>query len=124
MISRVNMVIVGVHTVMTNGGVIGSVGLNMVTLAQKHSVPVVVLTGSPKLCPMHPNPEDFLNKRRSPSELLDFGEFSDQMDSSTGDGAPLIHAVNTEFDYVPPELVSLFIIDIGAHKPSFMYLLY
>ncbi|MCI58773.1 NagB/RpiA/CoA transferase-like superfamily protein, partial [Trifolium medium] len=33
MISRVNMVIVGAHAVMANGGVIAPVGLNMVALA-------------------------------------------------------------------------------------------
>ncbi|KAI3778700.1 hypothetical protein L2E82_08083 [Cichorium intybus] len=46
MISRVNMVIVGAHAVMANGGVIAPVGLNMVALAaQRHAVPFVVLAG-------------------------------------------------------------------------------
>ncbi|KAI9398577.1 hypothetical protein POPTR_003G199301v4 [Populus trichocarpa] len=50
MISRVNMVIVGAHAVMANGGVIVPVGLNMVALAaQKHAVPFVVLAGSHKV---------------------------------------------------------------------------
>nr|KJB60261.1 hypothetical protein B456_009G296500 [Gossypium raimondii] len=50
MISRVNMVIVGAHAVMANGGVIAPVGLNMVALAaQKHAVPFVVLAGSHKV---------------------------------------------------------------------------
>ncbi|KAF5469821.1 hypothetical protein F2P56_010380 [Juglans regia] len=49
MISRVNMVIVGAHAVMANGGVIAPVGLNMVALAaQRHAVPFVVLAGSHK----------------------------------------------------------------------------
>ncbi|PNX89755.1 translation initiation factor eIF-2B subunit beta-like protein, partial [Trifolium pratense] len=50
MISRVNMVIVGAHAVMANGGVIAPVGLNMVALAaQRHAVPFVVLAGSHKV---------------------------------------------------------------------------
>ncbi|KAJ8530648.1 hypothetical protein K7X08_023529 [Anisodus acutangulus] len=59
MISRVNMVIVGVHAVMANGGVIAPVGMNMVALAaQKHAVPFVVVAGIHKLCPSYPhNPE-------------------------------------------------------------------
>ncbi|KAF5204403.1 Translation initiation factor eif-2b subunit beta [Thalictrum thalictroides] len=53
MISRVNMVIVGAHAIMANGGVIAPVGLNMVALAaQRHAVPFVVVAGSHKLCPL------------------------------------------------------------------------
>ncbi|XVF82148.1 hypothetical protein PTKIN_Ptkin16aG0021600 [Pterospermum kingtungense] len=116
-------VIVGAHAVMANGGVIAPVGMNMVALAaQKHAVPFVVLAGSHKLCPLYPhNPEVLLNELRSPSELLDFGEFSDCMDFGSGNGAPLIHVVNPTFDYVPPKLVSLFITDTGGHNPSYMY---
>lgn len=123
MISRVNMVIVGAHAVMANGGVIAPVGLNMVALAaQRHAVPFVVLAGSHKLCPLYPhNPEVLLNELRSPSELLDFGEFSDCMDFGSGNGSPLLHVVNPAFDYVPPKLVSLFITDTGGHNPSYMY---
>ncbi|KAK4748954.1 hypothetical protein SAY87_015540 [Trapa incisa] len=123
MISRVNMVIVGAHAVMANGGVIAPVGLNMVALAaQRHAVPFVVLAGSHKLCPLYPhNPEVLLNELRSPSELLDFGEFSDCMDFGSGLGSPLLHVVNPAFDYVPPKLVSLFITDTGGHNPSYMY---
>ncbi|KAL9675725.1 hypothetical protein QQ045_003931 [Rhodiola kirilowii] len=123
MISRVNMVIVGAHAVMANGGIIAPIGLNMVALAaQRHAVPFVVLAGSHKLCPLYPhNPEVLLNELRSPSELLDFGEFSDCMDFGTGPGSPLLHVVNPAFDYVPPKLVSLFITDTGGHNPSYMY---
>ncbi|KAI5342154.1 PREDICTED: translation [Prunus dulcis] len=123
MISRVNMVIVGAHAVMANGGVIAPVGLNMVALAaQRHAVPFVVLAGSHKLCPLYPhNPEVLLNELRSPSELLDFGEFSDCMDFGSGTASPLLHVVNPTFDYVPPKLVSLFITDTGGHNPSYMY---
>ncbi|KAM1556167.1 hypothetical protein PS2_039570 [Malus domestica] len=123
MISRVNMVIVGAHAVMANGGVIAPVGLNMVALAaQRHAVPFVVLAGSHKLCPLYPhNPEVLLNELRSPSELLDFGEFSDCMDFGSGTASSLLQVVNPTFDYVPPKLVNLFITDTGGHNPSYMY---
>ncbi|KAK9288650.1 hypothetical protein L1049_017110 [Liquidambar formosana] len=123
MISRVNMVIVGVRAVMANGGVIAPVGLNMVALAaRKHAVPFVVVAGTHKLCPLYPHkPEILLNDMRSPSELLDFGEFSDCMDFGIGTGDPLLHVTNPAFDYVPPELVNLFITDIGGYNPSYMY---
>ncbi|KAJ4893087.1 NagB/RpiA/CoA transferase-like superfamily protein [Raphanus sativus] len=90
--------------------------------AKKHAVPFVVLAGSPKLCPLYPhNPEVLLNELRSPSELLDFGEFSDCLDFGAGSGSPLLQVVNPTFDYVPPNLVSLFITDTGGHNPSYMY---
>lgn len=49
---------------------------------------------------------------RSPSELLEFGKFSNCMDYSTGVGASPLHVANPAFDYVPPELVSLLITDV------------
>ncbi|XP_058201113.1 uncharacterized protein LOC131315901 [Rhododendron vialii] len=123
MISRVNMVIVGVHVVMANGGIIAPVGLRMVALAARtHAIPFAVVAGMHKLCPSYPhNPEVLLNDMRCPSELIEFGEFSNCMDFGIGSGSPLVHVVNPAFDYVPPELVSLFITDIGGHGPSYMY---
>lgn len=49
-ISSLLKVIVGAHAVMSNGGVIAPVGLNMVALAaQRHAVPFVVLAGIHKV---------------------------------------------------------------------------
>ncbi|KAF3326528.1 translation initiation factor eIF-2B subunit beta isoform X2 [Carex littledalei] len=123
MISRVNMVIVGAHAIMANGGVIAPVGMNMLALAaQRHAVPFVVVAGSHKLCPLYShNPEVLLNELKSPSDLIDFGEFSDCMDFGSRGGGPLMHVVNPTFDYVPPKLVSLFITDTGGHNASHMY---
>lgn len=65
-----------------------------------------------QLCPLYPhNPEVLLNELKSPSDLLDFGEFSDCLDFGSGNGEPQLHVVNPTFDYVPPNLVSLFITD-------------
>ncbi|KAL2634935.1 hypothetical protein R1flu_006414 [Riccia fluitans] len=121
MISRVNMVIVGAHAVMANGGVLAPVGLHMVALAAKrHAVPFVVLTGLHKLCPLYPhNPFTLLNDMKSPSEILDFGELSGCLNGVTG--GPESHVFNPTFDYIPPELVSLFITDTGGHNPSYVY---
>eukprot|EP00252_Welwitschia_mirabilis_P025097 TRINITY_DN7710_c0_g1_i1.p1 TRINITY_DN7710_c0_g1~~TRINITY_DN7710_c0_g1_i1.p1 ORF type:complete len:416 (-),score=80.21 TRINITY_DN7710_c0_g1_i1:212-1459(-) len=121
MISRVNMVIVGAHAVMANGGVIAPIGINMVALAaHRHAVPFVVLAGTHKMCPLYPNnPEVLLNDLKSPSDLLDFGDFSEFMDG--GFGSTRLHVVNPAFDYIPPQLVSLFITDTGGHNPSYMY---
>ncbi|KAK2985194.1 hypothetical protein RJ640_010483 [Escallonia rubra] len=123
LVSRVNMVLVGAHAVMANGGIIAPIGLNMVALAaRKYAVPFVVVAGIHKLCPLYPHdPEVSLNGMRSPSELLEFGKFSANMEFGMGSGAPLLHVVNPAFDYVPPELVNLLITDVGGHNPSYMY---
>jgi translation initiation factor eIF-2B subunit beta len=121
MISRVNMVIVGAHAVMANGGVLAPVGMHMVALAaRRHAVPFVVLAGVHKLCPQYPhNPYTLLNDMKSPAEIVDFGELSDCLDVSTGGHSTYV--VNPTFDYIPPELVSLFITDTGGHNPSYVY---
>ncbi|KAL5784534.1 hypothetical protein ACOSQ2_006926 [Xanthoceras sorbifolium] len=122
-ISRVNMVVLGVHAVMANGGVIAPIGSNMVALAaKKHAVPLVVVAGVHELCSLYPqNPEVSLNEIGSPSELLNFGEFSDCMDYGVSSSSPLLHVVNPVFDYVPAELISLFVTDVGAYNPSYIY---
>lgn len=121
LISRVNMVIVGAHAVVANGGVMVPVGLHMVALAaHRHAVPFVVLAGLHKLCPQYPhNPYILLNDMKSPSDIIDFGDISDCFDG--GSGSPSLQTVNPTFDYVPPGLVSLLITDIGGHNPSYVY---
>ncbi|TQD77317.1 hypothetical protein C1H46_037140 [Malus baccata] len=85
------------------------------TCCKKHAVPFVVVAGTHKLCLLYPNnPEVLLNDMRCPSELLSFGEFSDFVDFSIGSGASLLNIVNPAFDYVPPELVSLFVTEINS----------
>ncbi|KAJ0092377.1 hypothetical protein Patl1_25653 [Pistacia atlantica] len=74
------------------------------------------------LCSLNPhNPEVVLNEPRSPSGLLQFEEFSDCMDYGIGSGPPLLHVVNPSFDYVSPELVTLFVTDVGGYKSSYIY---
>ena len=35
--------------------------------------------------------------------------------------ASYVHAPNPAFDYVPPELISLFVTDTGGYTPSYVY---
>ena len=66
-----------------------------------------------QLCSLYPhNPEVLLNEMRCPSELLNFKEFSDCMDDGIGSSSSLLHVVNPAFDYVPPQLISLFVTDV------------
>lgn len=63
-----------------------------------------------QLCPLYPhNPSSLLNDLRCPSEIMDFGDLSDCLSGVAG--GPELHVLNPAFDYIPPELVSLFITD-------------
>ncbi|XP_046997704.1 translation initiation factor eIF-2B subunit beta [Schistocerca americana] len=113
--SRVNKVIIGTHTVMANGGLRALCGSHTVALAAKHfSVPVIVLAPMYKLSPKYlcSYDQDAFNSFVSPEGVLSYA-----------DGAILskTHVFNPVFDYVPPDLVTLFISNTGGHSPSYIY---
>ena len=123
MMARANMVVVGAHAVLANGGMLGMCGAHMVALAaSRHAVPFVVLTGLHKLSPLFPHdPDVTLNDLKSPAQLLDFDAIADSL-SQDGQGVgPDLHVPNPFLDYVPPSLIALFITDAGCHCPSYVY---
>ena len=114
--ARVNKVLLPAHAVLANGGLIASSGCNMVALAaSRMAVPVVCVTGLFKLCPMFPHEgPDTLQDVVSPSSVLTLKELSD----------PLMKAVeflNPVHDYIAPELINLYVTNVGAFQPSFIY---
>lgn len=116
MMSRVNKVIIGTHTVMANGGLRAISGAHTVAQAAKHySVPVMVLLPLYKLSPLYlsSNEQDGFNKHVSPTQGV--------IDGSNEPLMERIHAYNPVFDYVPPELVTLFISNTGGNAPSYIY---
>jgi len=113
LMARVNKVIVGTHAVMANGGLIAMSGTHMIALAAKHhSVPFVVCTGLYKLCPLYPYDQDTFNDITSPSSTLRFEE---------ADTLEHVHVTNPAYDYIPPELISLYVTNFGGHNPSYIY---
>ena len=114
MMSRVNKVVIGTHAVMINGGLVAPTGAHMITLcAEAHSVPVLVLTGMYKLTPMFPFDSTTFNKLLSPMEITTLHPL-DQEDNNMGSPVPA-------YDYVPPELVSLFVTNFGGYTPLYVY---
>lgn len=104
MMSRVNKVIIGTDTVMANGGLRAITGSHTVAQAAKHySVPVMVLLPLYKLSPLYLRSykQDSFNKYVSP--------FLGLIQSNNAQLLQKIHAYNPMFDYVPPDLVTLFI---------------
>eukprot|EP00551_Chaetoceros_affinis_P012738 CAMPEP_0203666692 /NCGR_PEP_ID=MMETSP0090-20130426/3692_1 /ASSEMBLY_ACC=CAM_ASM_001088 /TAXON_ID=426623 /ORGANISM="Chaetoceros affinis, Strain CCMP159" /LENGTH=506 /DNA_ID=CAMNT_0050530651 /DNA_START=38 /DNA_END=1554 /DNA_ORIENTATION=+ len=114
--ARVNKVLLPAHAVLANGGLIAPSGCNMVALAAvKNAVPIVSITGMFKLCPMYPHEgQDTLQDFVSPSSVMDYSELSDDVMA----GVELINPVH---DYLAPELIGLYLTNIGAFQPSYIY---
>lgn len=111
--SRVNKVIIGTHTVLANGGLKVIQGGHSIALAAKYySVPLVVVAAMSKLSSHYlcSYDQDAFNRFLSPSDVVKFS-----------DSNPNIEIYNPAFDYVPPELVTLFISNIGGNAPSYVY---
>ncbi|KAG8835362.1 GCD complex subunit gcd7 [Serendipita sp. 399] len=111
--SRVNKVILGAHAILANGGVYAAAGSILAAhAAQTHQTPVVFCAGQFKLSPLwnvyHTYGSlDFAN----PSHVLGFqeGQLMDQVD-----------VLNPAYDYVPPELINVFITNDGDIPPASM----
>ncbi|XP_078090697.1 translation initiation factor eIF2B subunit beta [Mustelus asterias] len=111
--SRVNKVIIGTKTILANGGLRAVNGAHTLALAARHhSTPVIVCAAMFKLCPEFPNEENTFHKFVSPQEVLPFTE---------GEILCKVSAYCPVFDYVPPELITLFISNIGGNAPSYIY---
>ncbi|KAJ3075268.1 Translation initiation factor eIF-2B subunit beta [Podochytrium sp. JEL0797] len=111
--SRVNKVILGTHAVLANGGVVAATGSHVVAAAAKHhSTPVVVLTELYKMSGEFPFDTEGYSQLMNPDTVFAFEEDGDMIDK--------IDAINPTFDFVGPDLVALFITNIGAHPPSYV----
>ena len=115
LMSRVNKVIIGTHMVMADGGLMAWGGVRSLALcAAFHSVPTIVLAPLFKLCPDYICSYDLdtFNDMESPESVLGF-----KNSSIVGK----FGIVNPMFDYVEPELISLFVTNIGGYAPSYVY---
>jgi translation initiation factor eIF-2B subunit beta len=104
LMSRVNKVILGTHSVLANGGLIAAAGTRIIARAAKvHQTPVVVVSGVYKLSPVYPFDFDSLIEYGDPSKVLSYedGDLVDQIDVQ-----------NPIYDYVPAELVDLYITNL------------
>ncbi|XP_045057180.2 translation initiation factor eIF2B subunit beta isoform X2 [Desmodus rotundus] len=111
--SRVNKVIIGTKTILANGALRAVTGTHTLALAAKHhSTPLIVCAPMFKLSPQFPNEEDSFHKFVAPEEVLPFTE---------GDILEKVSVHCPVFDYVPPELITLFISNIGGNAPSYIY---
>ncbi|KAL2832018.1 hypothetical protein BDW59DRAFT_114456 [Aspergillus cavernicola] len=113
LMSRVNKVILGTHSVLANGGLVAAAGTRVIARAAKvHQTPVVVVSGVYKLSPVYPFDFD---------SLIEYGDSSKVIGYEDGDLVDQIDVQNPLYDYVPAELVDLYITNLGGHAPSYLY---
>ena len=113
--SRVNKVIIGTHSVLADGGLKALNGAHTLALAAKfHSVPVIVCAAMHKLSPEYTcyYNHDSFNKCVSPVDIM-----------SPRDHAKMkgVKVYNPVFDYVPPDLVQLYINQKEGVAPFYVY---
>lgn len=102
--SRVNKVILGTHSVLANGGLVAAAGTRVIARAAKvHQTPVVVVSGIYKLSPVYPFDIE---------SLIEYGDASKVIPFQDGDLVDKVDVQNPLFDYVPAELVDLYITNL------------
>ncbi|EEB06533.1 translation initiation factor eIF2B beta subunit [Schizosaccharomyces japonicus yFS275] len=111
--SRVNKVILGTHAILGNGGLMTNSGAQLVAQAARyHATPVVVCSGIYKLSPVYPYDLESIIQLSAPGSIMPFTE------SELISRADIL---NPYYDYIPPDLVDLFITNLGGYPPSYLY---
>jgi translation initiation factor eIF-2B subunit beta len=109
--SRVNKVILATHAVIANGGLIAAAGARIIAKAAKvHRTPVIVVSGVYKLSPEYPFEFESLIEYGDPGSIINYE-----------DGALVdnLEVDNPVYDYVPPDLVDLYITNLSV-QPIFL----
>lgn len=102
--SRVNKVILATHAVIANGGLIAAAGARIIAKAAKvHKIPVIVVSGVYKLSPEYPFEFESLIEYGDPGCIVKYHD------------GPLVDNLEVDnplYDYVPPDLVDLYITNL------------
>lgn len=104
LMSRVNKVILATHTVLANGGLVAASGARLIAKAAfKHRTPVIVVSGIYKLSPQYPY------EFRS---MIEYGDADQVINYDEGDLVEGVDVENPLYDYVPPDLIKLYITNL------------
>lgn len=110
---RVNKVILSTHAVLANGSLVTASGARLIAkAANAHKVPVMVLAGVYKLSPIYPFDID---------AFIEYGDTSKIIPYEDGELLEKVDVENPLHDYIPPDLVDLYITNLGGHAPSYLY---
>ncbi|KAK4237783.1 hypothetical protein C8A03DRAFT_34257 [Achaetomium macrosporum] len=104
-IPRVNKVIFGAKAVYQNGGLLVDSGCCIAAqAAHEHLKPVIVLCPVYKFCPEDPSDEVSRGELGTPSSYVSY---------ANGPGVDALEVENTVTDYIPPELVDVYLTNLG-----------
>jgi translation initiation factor eIF-2B subunit beta len=102
--SRVNKVILATHAVIANGGLVAAAGARIIAkAASRHRTPVIVVSGVYKLSPEYPFEFE---------SLIEYGDAGKVLSYEDGDLVDKLEVDNPLFDYVPPELVDIYVTNL------------
>ncbi|KAI4115053.1 MAG: hypothetical protein LQ345_004280, partial [Seirophora villosa] len=106
LMSRVSRVIVDTHVVLADGGLVAMAGAKAIALAARmHRTPVVVLSGIYKLSPVY---------ALDTEGPVEFGDPT-RLSALAGRGLTKENGVeNPLYDYVPPDLVNLYLTNLSV----------
>ena len=104
LMSRVNKVVLDTHAVLADGGLVADAGTrSLAKAASMHKTPVVVLSGVYKLSPIYPFNTDAFVEYGDAGRVIPYGE---------GNLMEKLDLENPLHDYVPPELIDLYITNL------------
>ena len=113
LMARVNKVILDAHLVLANGSLVASSGARLIAgAARVYLTPVIVLSGVYKISPAHPFDPDALLESGGPSEIIPYED---------GDFRNEIEVHNPLFDFLPADLVDLYVTNLGGYAPSSLF---
>ena len=111
-------VLIGGRAILVNGGLITYGGAyNICLAANMFSIPVIVAGGTTKLTPMYSFKHQLYNEFLSPD--LIFGKNVKYEGDISG-----VQFNNPSFDYVPPNLITMYATNIGIINPIYLYRLF
>jgi len=114
---KIDKVIIGTRAIMANGGLISYNGIyNVCISAQFYSVPVIVVGGTFKLTPMYPFDHETFNEFLSPNTICDL-KYNTNKNSD-------LKFYTAAYDYIPPELITIYITNHGSQNPAYIYRLF
>ena len=115
---KITKVIIGTRAIVANGGLISYNGIyNLCLFANMFNIPVIVVGGTFKLTPLYVFGHDTYNEFLSPDVI--FGK-NVKFNGDIGN----IRFNVPGYDYVPPELITIFITNYGSQNPTNIYRLF
>ncbi|TFK56146.1 IF-2B-domain-containing protein [Heliocybe sulcata] len=117
-ITEISMVLVGAHSLHSNGAVFSRAGTALVAMmAKQHSVPVVVCCETYKFSETV-QLDSFARNELAPLELFKSFPRNNEEDSSSLGDRPNLQILNPLYDLTPPSSITAVVTEVGVIPPS------